>query len=159
MKELTIIQQAKPAKLEEIEAFERQQSIRLPADFKQFLISVNPIDVKETFFVAKDREHWLSQYIPVEKEYWVHAFCPFDESYEMSIQSSHKRLYWHFENRYLRFAYDAGNWSFVVSVQEKDFGKIYFCRMDQPLEKALALIADTFEEFIDGLEIWASDTE
>lgn len=40
----------------------------------------------------------------------------------------------------------------MISINETDYGKVYFCRMDEDLEDALTPLADSFEDFINGLE-------
>ena len=84
----------------------------------------------------------------------VDVFYPFDKDYELSIQKIYDNLNdIIFENKYVAFAGDPGGWKFVISIQKFDYGKVYFCRMDEGLEDALTLLVDDFEEFIDKLEI------
>lgn len=56
-----------------------------------------------------------------------------------------------FEGKYLSFGSDSGGWQYVLSVQESDYGKVYFCRMDEELPNALTYLAEDFEDFINGL--------
>lgn len=52
------------------------------------------------------------------------------------------------------FAYDPGGWHFCLSFDEDTFGQIFINRWtDHSKEEQLLKIADSFEEFIDGLQV------
>ena len=140
MKNLTVTERCNVASLEELESFEQKHKICLPKDYKEFLLQVNPISVLETLFIKDNSEFWLS------------SFYPFNDSYEISFQVSYENLNEDcFEGKYVSFADDAGGWQFVISVQDLDYGKVYFCRLDVELEDGLTLLSNSFNEFIDGL--------
>ena len=142
MNKLTVIKRAKLPSLNQIKAFEQTYSLNLPDAFVTFLLTQNPIYVEETDY-------------PVDREesFEITVFYPFSEtSEEYSLQRGAENLFRDFyEGKFLSFGGDSGGWDYVISVQEEDFGKIYFCRMDEALEDALTLVADSFEEFISGL--------
>ncbi|EAN5126954.1 SMI1/KNR4 family protein, partial [Salmonella enterica] len=46
------------------------------------------------------------------------------------------------------FAYDEGGNCFLLSLRDKDYGKVYIWLMD---EKELAFVSESFDEFINEL--------
>ena len=141
MKRLNILKSGRLGLKNELTLFLIDNKINIPNCYRDFLLNQNPYTVKENLF-RKDGE-----------SYEIHHFYPFDKEMELSVQFSFMNLNDFFESNYIAFADDSGGWQFVISVQKSDFGKVYFCRMDEALEDALTLLADSFEEFIDGLEI------
>ncbi len=139
MKEITIKRSWELPNLEEIEGFEKSNNIKLPKDFVDFLMKFNAIDFYENYYKDKG------------KTIYINGFYPFGEKCPGSLQSAYRDLNGYFENKYIAFADDSGGWQYVISIQEIDYGKIYFCRMDEELPSALTLIATSFIEFIDGL--------
>ncbi len=140
MPQLSIIQQAPVTQPEALQKFEETNNVQLPASLKAFLIEKNPIVVEEIIFKHHNREFWIA------------IFFPFDNTYEVSFQFVYERLKDFLQNKYVAFANDPGGWLFVISIQEEDYGKIYFCRMDEELEDAVTLLADDLDSFINGLE-------
>jgi hypothetical protein len=141
MKRLTVIEGEKlPSKME-LDEFEVANNIRLPPSFKAFILHQNPVYVEESFFFVEGREPYDITFFPFseDSEYWT-------------IQRSFEDLFeGFFERKYLPFGCDSGGLQYVVSVQEHDYGRIYFCRMDEELQDALTLLAPSFEEFVNGL--------
>ena len=140
MKNITITKNSVLPTLNEVNAFESSHKFSIPEALIGFWIKYNPISVLETLFNKDDKDYWLSN------------FYPFNEREEVSIQFVQENLGEIFENQYLAFADDAGGWQFVISLKQDDYGKVYFCRMDLDIPEALTLLADNFEEFINGLE-------
>lgn len=141
MKQLKIKKRSESPLLEALDVFEKTMGLKFPQPYRKFLIEQNPYTVEENQFKKDGRA------------FEVHHFYPFDSTFELSLQKVHSELNSFFENNYLAFADDSGGWQYVISVQEKDFGKVYFCRMDEELPKALTFLANNFEDFIDKLEI------
>lgn len=141
MKKLQIKQAGRLGLDSELTLFESEKGIKLPDSYREFLLTQNPYTVKEDFYQKDGRN------------YEIHHFYPFDSEIELSLQFSFDNLNDFFESKYLAFGDDSGGWQYVISVQEVDYGKIYFCRMDEALEDALTLLADSFEQFVNGLEI------
>jgi hypothetical protein len=141
MKRLTVIESEKlPSKME-LDEFEVANNIRLPPSFQAFILHQNPVYVEESFFFAEGREPYDITFFPFseDSEYWT-------------IQRSFKDLFeGFFERKYLPFGCDSGGWQYVISLQGLDYGKIYFCRMDEALDSALTLLSDDFEQFVNGL--------
>ena len=125
----------------ELTLFESENGIKLPDSYREFLLTQNPYTVKEDLYQKDGRN------------YEIHHFYPFDSEIQLSVQFIFDNLNAVFEGKYFAFADDSGGWQYVVSIQEVDCGKVYFCRMDEALEDALTPLADTFEQFVNGLEI------
>lgn len=141
MRKLTVEKAEILPSKEQLADFQRRNGIKLPDSFIEFLATQNPVYVVESFYVTKGSE-----------PYYV-SFFPFSEnSEEWTIQKSFNNLSEFFEGKYLSFGSDSGGWQYVMSIQESDYGKIYFCRMDEELTKALKLLANSFDEFVDGLQ-------
>ncbi len=146
MKKITIIKQSNPISIEDIELFEKQNNLNLPEQYKEFLIKYNVIDIQETLFKKNNRE------------FWIDTFFPFDNNDYLSLQNIYQNLSEFLENKYFAIANDPGGWKYVISLQNEDYGKIFFCRLDEDIENSLTLIAENFEEFIDGLEKYENNT-
>ena len=140
MKNLTVINNLPPASQNTILDFEKVTGFTLPDDYKKFLNKVNVISVRERIF-RKDNT-----------EFWLDVFYPLNKNYDLSLEFVYNHLDVFFGHKYLAFANDAGGWQYVLSLDEKDYGKVYFCRMDEELGEGFILLADSFEEFINGLE-------
>jgi len=140
MRKLEIVEMANLPRKQDIESFGEQNSIILSQSYVNFLLEYNPIEIKEDYFELNNRSYVLN------------SFFPFDEKDELSLQSRFKEYNDFLMDKYLAFAYDPGGWLFVISIQEIDHGKIYFCRTDEELEDSLTLLANNFEQFIDLLQ-------
>ncbi len=125
----------------EISLFEEENDIEFPKYYREFLLSQNPYIVKENLYKIAG------------EEYEIHHFYPFDSEMELSAQKVFEDLNDFFESKYFAFGDDVGGWLFVVSIQKKDYGKIYFCRMDEAIEDGLTILADDFKHFINNLEV------
>ena len=140
IKSLTIIESFDSATNDQLNQFEDQFAIELPCDFKLFLSTQNVYVVEENCFL-KDRS-----------SYEVHHFYPLHDKSEMSLFIIFEALGEYFENSYIPFADDSGGWQYLISVRKEDYGKVYFCRMDEELRDGLTLLANNFTEFINGLK-------
>lgn len=141
MKQLKVKRGAALPSLTDIQTFEQENEIKFPSSLVNFYLNQNPVDTVESYFTIGE-----------EEPYYVNAFFPFDSSNKLSMQYTFDELNEFFESKYISIGSDSGGWQYVISVQDEDYGKVYFCRMDEELEDALTLIADSFEEFIDGFE-------
>jgi len=139
MKTLSVIKNNPLPSNDDIVAFEKLRDIKMPWDYKYYLVTQNLFLSKDCLYRGKE-------------EYKIHHFHPFDVTADISLQVFFDILKDFLENSFIPFAGDSGGWQFVISLRKKDYGKVYFCRMDEELEDALTLLADSFEEFIDGLE-------
>jgi cell wall assembly regulator SMI1 len=135
MKSLKVIERYEPASNDQINKFESDFGVKLPCDYKLFLATQNIYLTKENYFSGQE----------------VHHFYPLHDEAELSLTMIFEALGEHFENSFVPFADDSGGWQYVISLRDADYGKVYFCRMDEELQDALTLLADSFTEFINGL--------
>lgn len=127
-------------KYSEIGHFEEVFCLELPKDFKKFLRAFNAIYLEESIYTTK------------EEKYYIDRFYPFGENIELSIQNVYDNLNGYFQNQYIAFANDPGDWQYVISLLVDTYGQIYLCRMDDILPYSLTYMANSFGEFINGLK-------
>lgn len=138
MKVLCKIQNTPVASVADIIEFEKRFNLNLPYDFKWFLLTQNPWQVAEKNY---------------SKIACIHCFYPISNKIEANLIVGYESLVHFLGMSYLPFAYDSGGWQFVVCVEEGEhYGKVYFCRMNEYLENALTLLADSFTDFVNGLK-------
>jgi hypothetical protein len=127
------------ASQDSIQAFENGYHIKIPQELKEVYLNFNPLTLQKQYYYDKGIK------------YCVHHFHPLSKEFHINLESAYSQLEWYYDGKYLPFASDRGGWDFVVSVNNEDYGKIYFCRLDKPLEEALTLIAENLEKFVSGL--------
>jgi hypothetical protein len=136
MKVLNVKSKGVLPSIQTIVDFENQNRINLPFDYKWFLLTQNPISVIESDIL----------------DYEVNCFYPIGCT-DSSLEETFAILNHFFESRFVPFAYDSGGWQFVICIEKgENYGKVYFCRMDEELDKALTLLANSFDDFINKLE-------
>jgi hypothetical protein len=139
MKLLQINEKGPDVTGQEFDKFEKIVEAKLPEDFKLFLEKQNPKRTIERSIVKGDNQ------------YTVFNWLPLSESDELSLASTFEWTKDLLEGKYLAFALDAGDWLFVISINQIDYGQIFFCRPDKELSEIIKL-ADSFEEFIIALQ-------
>lgn len=139
MKELKIITREDNPTPDQIKNFETAIGKNLPADYKNFLDDHNPKTTVEKLMIVANQE------------YVIHNWLPLSSKEELSLSNTFEWTKDLLQGKYLAFALDAGDWLFVISINDTNYGKIFFCRPDLELEKGLTLLADSFTEFIDRL--------
>ncbi|MBA6156012.1 SMI1/KNR4 family protein [Tenacibaculum sp. S7007] len=140
MNNLTIKKASRLPLREEILQFELANKIKFPIDFFNFLMKFNPIEIEERYFVLNN----------ISKE--LDIFYPFNIEHDLSLQSIFNNLNEiMFQNRYVAFGGDLGGWKFIISVQEVDYGSVYFCRTDEDLEDSIIFLAESFDNFLSML--------
>src|SRR6187431_1365578 len=132
MKSLTAVRSFPLPSDLEIRAFEELNNLELPKDYIEFLATQNVFWAEENYFVDGPRI------------FEVHHIYPFNEEFELSMQYVYSRVNWFFQGMYIPFADDSGGWQFVISLQDMDFGHVYFCRMDEELGKGFTHLAKSF---------------
>jgi hypothetical protein len=121
--------------------FESLIDNHIPKDYKQFVLPNNPTELNSSVFILAGRKYYIDKFYSANKNDKLNLFEIFEN------QS------WYFDCKYFPFAYDSGGWQFVICIEKgKNYGKVYFCRMDEDIDKALTLLANSFEEFINGLQ-------
>jgi hypothetical protein len=140
MKELNILSREESPTPGQIKELETVVSSKLPEDLKQFLQSFNPKQTVERLITKNDNEYVIYNWLPLSSKADISIQNTFEWTKELLL------------GRYLAFALDAGDWLFVISINKEDYGKVFFCRPDYELRDGLTLLANTFTEFLNGLE-------
>jgi hypothetical protein len=88
-------------------------------------------------------------YQDLEKRTWVlNNFLPFSSIYSLGCDILD--LY---QTKLMPFAIDPGGWHFCLCLEEHDYNAVFIHRWtDHKPEDAFLKIADSFEEFINGLQ-------
>lgn len=141
MRKLTITKSQIIPSACELNEFENKIGFSLPLEYRKFLLEQNPKSVKESLF-KKDN-----------KEFWLEHFYPFNNEEKGSLQYIYSLFCQEvLPKEYLSFGYDAGGWQFIICIDGVEYGKIFYCRMDEEFENALTFIADDFGIFISELK-------
>ncbi len=121
-----------------IENFEDVNKFILDNKFKEAIIKYQGCKVDEILFFDKSNEMWV-----------LNAFFPFIE-----ITQLYEEFLREYKQKLIPFAYDPGGWHFCLCMDEgADYGTIIINRWTDYLpEEQFLKIADTFEEFINGLK-------
>lgn len=106
-------------------------------NFKEILKKYAGLNVYENIFIDKDENLWS-----------LGAFDNFTSIYELTKEFLEK-----YNRKLVPFAYDGGGWHFCLSFDEATYGKIIINRWTDHLpEEQFLVIADSFEEYINGLK-------
>lgn len=121
----------------ELNMIEEVINDKIPILVREYIKKYGGNSIYENTFIAKDGLEWeLSQ------------FNRFDDLYGLTkefLDGYHRKL--------VPFAYDPGGWHFCLSFEADTYGKIIINRWTDHLpEEQFLVIADTFEEFINGLK-------
>ena len=108
------------------------------SNFKEVLKKYAGLSVFENMFIDNKENLWS-----------LGAFDNFPSIYELTnefLQKYHRKL--------VPFAFDGGGWHFCLSFDADSYGKIIINRWTDHLpEEQFLVIADNFEEFINGLKL------
>ena len=134
MKELTIAPRAGKRYLQ---LLEKAIGSPIPNSLKEILIRYAGLSVKENTYKDSNGKEW-------ELQTFDHIGSMVDLTKEFVEKGWGKKL---------PFAYDPGGWHFCLSFEEENFGKILVNRWtDHAPEDQFVIIADSLEDFINGLE-------
>jgi hypothetical protein len=122
--------------IKDIMAIEKQFGISIPPQLQEIYLAYNPMYLKKRKVLANGIR------------YTLHGFDPIRREEKPNLASTYEHLGWFFEDKFLPFAWDEGGWLFVIGIQEGNYGKVYFCRMDKELKDATTLLADSLFEFL-----------
>lgn len=120
-----------------LESFELKHEIRFPDSLRYFFIHHNGSSFEEYSFKGK---HSINTFLPLLIDF---------ESFESSLSFVNEDFD---DYRFIPFAIDPGGWAFCVSIISQEYGKVYLYRFDSGEDDPFLLIANSFEEFIDGLQ-------
>ena len=125
----------------EIAEFEAMNDIVFPEFFKAFIKDYNGSKVYENCFQGK---YIISNFLPLKKNRnaSIELIMPAIKSEEEGIG----------RDDLIPFAIDPGGRPYLFSVGKNDFGQVYIDRMSAGYQDPLLKIADSFEQFIQGLE-------
>ncbi|HLO43054.1 MAG TPA: SMI1/KNR4 family protein [Leadbetterella sp.] len=108
----------------------------LPFLLRQILINYSGLSIEQDYYIDKNGNEWI-----------LAAFDNFNSIYKLTTEF--KDSGW---GNKIPFGYDEGGWHFCLSFDEETFGKVLINRWTDHLpEDQFVIIADYFEEFIDGL--------
>lgn len=109
----------------------------IPVMFKEYLKLYGGQSIVENIFKDKNNRGWH-----------LDQFNNFDDIYGLS-----KEFLEHGKGKYIPFAFDPGGWHFCLSLKSEDYGFVYIHRWtDHKPEEAMLKVADSFEEFFNGLQ-------
>ena len=128
-------------------ALEEMWGYALPKSYRNFLLEGSKIGDKKSFaFKDKFDGSCLSDFLRIEKDF------------NNNILLKQKYAGTRFPNNFLPIARDVYGNFILLSVKNKDRGKIYFWDHEMEADEGetpdysnLTLIADSFDEFIEGL--------
>lgn len=148
MKRLTIEDFFIHLSQEDILLFEKKFSIKLPEYLRTFFLKYNGARTKEYRFHNK-------------VDYIVNSFLPLLENRNASVELIIPALRDEEEGigRYdlIPFATDPGGRPFYVAIEGDDKGVVYFDLVGLGFNEPLRKIANSFDEFINGLEFQKTD--
>ncbi len=106
-------------------------------NFKEVLKKYAGLNVYENIFIDNKENIWS-----------LGAFDNFTSIYELTKEFLEK-----YKRKLVPFAFDGGGWHFCLSFDSDTYGKIIINRWTDHLpEEQFLVIADSFEEFINGLK-------
>ena len=116
----------------------------LPDNFKEFLKENGGLSHYERIYIDNQNTHWE-----------VISYLSYVELYKLTDEF--KGAY---ERKLVPFAFDAGGWHFCLCFDESDYGTIIVNRWtDHIPEEQFLKIADSFDDFINGLKKEEDDTK
>lgn len=121
----------------ELNMIEEVINDKIPIFVREYIKKYGGNSIYENTFITKEgMECELSQ------------FNRFDDLYGLT-----KEFLDGYQRKLIPFAYDPGGWHFCLSFDEDTYGKIIINRWTDHLpEEQFLVIADSFEEFINGLK-------
>ncbi|WP_019988888.1 SMI1/KNR4 family protein [Rudanella lutea] len=143
MKTLTLKSSCLSITNKEILETEATLGIILPEDYKAFLLLSNGGYPLESEF--KKEDDWS---FGVQLFYGICSVT--DQSIVFYASMFHQKF---MSKHFIPFAHDPGGWMFVISTRDQDYGHVYFYRPDEPEDDCLTHLTNSFEEFIDKLQV------
>jgi len=144
MKKLTIERLFKPITEHDIVSFQSRNNITLPPYLQDFFIHYNGASTKEHRFF-NDISYLVTAFIPLIKN-------EFDTSVEDILPAIRDEEEGIGRSDLIPFGTDPGGRPFYVSIGSKDYGNVYYDLVGLGESQPLRKIANSFEEFINGLQ-------
>ncbi|KUJ60596.1 hypothetical protein AR687_17650 [Flavobacteriaceae bacterium CRH] len=143
MRHLTIESSFIPVNKDKIERFELANNIVLPNYLKDFFVKYNGASIKE-YIYNNNVDYIINSFLPLLKNRnaSVELILPAVQDEDEGIG----------RNDLIPFATDPGGRPFYVSIGSNDEGVIYYDLVGLGDDEPLRQIANSFEEFINGLQ-------
>ncbi|TKI54126.1 SMI1/KNR4 family protein [Brevibacillus antibioticus] len=134
---------------QDIESFEKRNNIKLPIDYKEFLLKHNGGKPSVRRFVTQDGKITSS----------IMMFFPLTKQVEMNLEDKYKmyNISRIVPSNFLPIGIDPADSLICLSVNGNDVGKVYFCDMDyfeedkELKEEFIVVIAENFTDFTSKL--------
>lgn len=118
-------------------SLERNLNMKFPICFKEFLQEYGDSSIKENTYLDRNGLSWK-----------ISKFWNYPNIYGLTKEFVENGF-----GKKVAFAHDEGGWSFCLCLDENDYNSVYIYRFTDHLPEDVFLkIADSFEEFIDGLQ-------
>lgn len=130
--------------LKKLEAFEKQLKIRLPEEYREFLVKYNGGKLEKNMLTINESEEDTiihNVYALVDNPPYVSL----EEKYKIFNTNEFK-----FSNEYLAIMNDSMGNQILLKLQEPNLGTIYF--WDHESDDNFIKVSNNFYEFIDSLE-------
>ncbi len=144
MKQLTKTRLFKPISMEKIDSFDFENHIKLPSYLKNIFFNYNGSKILENSYFSSGIEYIIS-FLPLLKN-------EFDTSVEDILPSVRSQEMGVGRNDLVPFGIDPGGRLYLVSIGGVDEGGVYYSIVGLSENEMLRKIADSFEEFINGLK-------
>lgn len=119
--------------------------ITVPSNIKQFIFDYGGRKLLENCFITNSSYYIVSMFLPIKK-------CN-NASIELILPAVQDEQEGIGRNDLIPFAIDPGGNPFYVSIGEGDYGNVYIDTItSRGFEEPILKIANSFEEFIDGLQ-------
>ncbi|MBN2248971.1 MAG: SMI1/KNR4 family protein [Campylobacterales bacterium] len=133
-----------PINLKNLESFEKQLKIRLPQEYREFLVKHNGGKLEKNMLTINESEGGTSIH---------HIYALVDNPLYASMEEKYKIFNtneFNFGNEYLAIMDDSFGNQILLKLQEPNLGAIYF--WDHESNDNFIKISNNFYEFIDSLE-------
>lgn len=143
MKKLTIKYPASSVTREEIANFEKKYNIIFPDFYIEFLLVYNGVNTEEYLYTKG------------ETSYPVNNFLPLSSGINASIELAFPFVTdpeFYDRNDMIPFAFDPGGKPYFLAIGETNYREVYYGVLGLNEEETVRKIADSFEEFINGLQ-------
>jgi cell wall assembly regulator SMI1 len=137
----SIKESAKPLDEDALEQCEKDLGVRMPDQFRSFLLKHNGGRPTPACFDFRDSEGGSTIQ-------WFHGIS---EDYNKSLLRKSRMFHERIPQGLLPIASDDGGNQICISVRETDYGKIYLWDHEDPDPDNIIVVADTFDEFLAGL--------
>lgn len=132
----------------DLAALEKRLGLRLPDDYREFLLTINGGRPRthEVFDIGKKDSSLLDILYSAKRD---------DEHQDLTVFRRHRLLEKRVPRDLLPIGEDQGNSQICLGIGEENYGKVFFWDLEdereQPTYENVALIADSFAEFLDSL--------